>query len=39
MKRKGVRRVSCFNGGLSGDERYYNQEIFRLNTEIEKLSQ
>lgn len=37
MKRRGVRRISCFNGGLTVEEKHYNQEIFRLSTEIKKL--
>lgn len=36
MKAEGVRRVSCFNGGLNPRERFYNSEIFRLTALIEK---
>jgi hypothetical protein len=39
MKREGVRRISCFNGGLSDRERYFNGEIFRIETTIKKYSQ
>lgn len=38
MKREGVRRISCFNGGLTDRERYFNGEIFRLETTIKKYS-
>lgn len=38
MKAEGVRRISCFNGGLTDRERYFNGEIFRLNTLIKKYS-
>lgn len=37
MKERGVRKISCFNGGLTPDESRFNQELFRLNTEIAKL--
>ena len=33
MKRLGVRRVSCFNGGLTADENRWNCRLFNLNTE------
>lgn len=32
MKQRGVRKVSCFNGGLTPDESRYNTELFRLNS-------
>lgn len=38
MKRANVRKVSCFNGGLTPDERRYNQELFRLNTILKSIS-
>lgn len=38
MKAKGIRKVSCFNGGLSRDESYYNTELFRLNTQLQQAS-
>jgi len=34
MREYGVRVVSCFNGGLTGDERSYNTTLFRLKTEL-----
>jgi protoheme ferro-lyase len=33
MKAKRVRRISCFNGGLTADERQFNQRLFNLETE------
>ena len=33
MKAQGVRVVSCFNGGLSLDERRFNARLFALKTE------
>lgn len=36
MKRAGIRKISCFNGGLSRDEYYYNSMLFRLTTEIQR---
>jgi len=36
MKDKGIRKISIFNGGLSSDERYYNGQLFRLTTLLEK---
>lgn len=36
MKAAGIRRISCFNGGLSSDEYRYNSRIFALNCELEK---
>jgi len=36
MKRRGVRKISCFNGGLTADESRFNTERFRLETEIAK---
>lgn len=34
MKSKGVRVVSCFNGGLTESERCSNSELFNLKTEL-----
>lgn len=39
MRAKGIRRISCFNGGLNSDERYYNQWLFNLKTELSKSQQ
>lgn len=36
MKASGIRRTSCFNGGLTRDEMIYNTELFRLQTILEK---
>jgi len=33
MKAKRVRKISCFNGGLTADERQFNQHLFNLETE------
>lgn len=38
MKANGVRKVSCFNGGLTREESYYNTELFRLNTLLQQAS-
>ena len=32
MREAGVRRISCFNGGLTDTEYRYNAELFRLQT-------
>ena len=37
MKLSGIRVVSCFNGGLTQMESYYNQQLFRLKTELARL--
>lgn len=37
MRARGVRRVSFMNGGLTSDEKYFNAEIFRINSEIIRL--
>lgn len=34
MKAKRVRRISCFNGGLTPCERDFNSRLFNLNTEL-----
>jgi hypothetical protein len=34
MKQQGVRTISCFNGGLTGPERYYNTLLFNLKTQL-----
>lgn len=33
MRARKIRRVSCFNGGLSHDERECNTRLFKLETE------
>ena len=38
MKRRGIRKISPFNGGLSPDEYTKNTERFRLETVISNLS-
>lgn len=38
MKAKGIRRASCFNGGLTADELRCNQAIFRLKTVIDHMN-
>lgn len=34
MKAKGIRRISCMNGGLSGEVYSLNARMFRLETEL-----
>jgi hypothetical protein len=36
MKRRNIRRISCFNGGLSDDERRFNTQLFNLTTAWKK---
>lgn len=38
MRAKGVRRISCFNGGLSADERAFNSQLFNLETELKTVA-
>lgn len=38
MRAKGIRRVSCFNGGLTPDEKRTNEALFRLKTTIDRLN-
>jgi hypothetical protein len=35
MKAKGIRRISCMNGGLSGEVYSLNARMFRLETELD----
>ena len=35
MNAKGIRRMSCMNGGLSGEAYSLNALMFRLETELE----
>lgn len=37
MKELGIRRISCFNGGLSNVQWRYNAECFRLESEIKEI--
>jgi hypothetical protein len=37
MKQRGVRIISCFNGGLTDHERSYNQQLFALKTTLHRL--
>jgi len=34
MKMKGIKRTSCFNGGLHGEVYSLNARMFRLETEL-----
>ncbi len=34
MKDAGVRRISCFNGGLSAAEYSYNNRLFQLSVQL-----
>lgn len=36
MRARGIRRTSCFNGGLTPQESQYNSRLFALNTELER---
>jgi len=36
MQAKGIRRISCFNGGLSGEVYNLNGKLFRLSVELEE---
>jgi hypothetical protein len=36
MKESGVRRISCFNSGLSGAEYRLNAKLFQLSVELER---
>lgn len=35
MKAKGIKRVSCFNGGLHGEVYRLNALMFRLETQLQ----
>ena len=35
MKAKGIKRTSCFNGGLSGEVYSLNARMFQLETQLE----
>jgi len=37
MKELGIRRISCFNGGLPNVQWRYNAECFRLESEIKEI--
>ena len=39
MRARKIRRVSCFNGGLSPDERECNTRMFKLETELKTSAQ
>jgi hypothetical protein len=34
MRAKGIKRISCFNGGLSGEVYSLNARMFQLETEL-----
>ncbi len=34
MKAKGIKRISCFNGGLSGEVYSLNARMFKLETDL-----
>lgn len=38
MKAKGIRRISCFNGGLSGEVYALNVKLFQLSIELETVT-
>jgi hypothetical protein len=35
MKTKGIRRISCFNGGLSGEAYRLNSLLFKLSVDLD----
>lgn len=34
MKERGIKRTSCFNGGLSGDRYRFNARLFAIETTL-----
>ena len=34
MRAKGIKRISCFNGGLSGEVYSLNARLFQLETQL-----
>jgi len=36
MREMGVKKTSCFNGGLSRAELAYNTRLFKLSAELDK---
>lgn len=36
MKANGIRTTSCFNGGLTKEEYYYNSQLFKLKAQVIK---
>ena len=39
MRAKGIKRISCFNGGLSGEEYRYNSRIFDLKSRLQVIDE
>lgn len=39
MKQKRIRRISCFNAGLTAEERHYNTQLFNLTVLCKKNAQ
>lgn len=37
MKEQGIRRISCFNGGLNNTAWRYNAECYRIESEIREI--
>ncbi len=37
MRQKGIRRMSCFNGGLAGEAYRLNARMFALETRVKTL--
>ena len=38
MRAKGIKRISCFNGGLSGEIYSLNARMFSLETQLRKIT-
>ena len=36
MQQRGVRRISFMNGGLTEDERWYNEHMYAIETAIKR---
>ena len=34
MKERGIKKTSCFNGGLTAEEHWFNSKLFELKTKL-----
>ena len=39
MREKNIQTISCFNGGLTNEERHYNQLLFATKAELSRRGQ
>jgi hypothetical protein len=39
MRAKGIKRISCFNGGLHGEVYTYNARMFALETQLRTMKE